>query len=93
MDDRFKPKTTEAMFGWVVEEAGEVLAAIGKTQRHGIASVNPLLPAAQQEMNGDWVLREMWDLERALRLLRARLILEMGAVDGEDRSDVTKGDK
>lgn len=49
-----------------IEEAGELLAALGKTQRWGWASVNPELPAAKQEANASWVRREMADLRYAL---------------------------
>lgn len=49
-----------------IEECGEFLAAAGKTKRWGTASVNPELPADQQETNLDWLRREMADLRGAL---------------------------
>lgn len=49
-----------------VEEAGEFLAAAGKTLRWGKDSVNPELPEAEQETNVDWLTREMSDLRCAL---------------------------
>lgn len=52
--------------GKAIEEAGEFLAAIGKTQRWGWASVNPELPPEQQESNAAWVKREIEDLRGAL---------------------------
>ena len=63
----------------VVEECGEVLAAIGKTQRRGLNSFNPELPPDQQETNAAWLKREMADLRGALdRLERA---METAATD------------
>ena len=55
------------------EEAGELCAAIGKTLRWGLYSVNPELPPAQQETNCIWVRREMADLRSALDRLEAEL--------------------
>ena len=55
------------------EESGELVAAIGKTLRWGLDSVNPLLPTDQQETNGAWVRREMVDLRAALDRLEIEL--------------------
>ena len=52
-----------------IEEAGEFLAAAGKTQRFGAWSVNPLLEPAEQETNADWLAREMGALQVALERL------------------------
>jgi len=52
-----------------IEEAGEFLAAAGKTGRWGRDSVNPELPPHEQETNLSWLLREMNDLRGALRRL------------------------
>lgn len=63
-----------------IEEAGEFIAAAGKTARWGRQSVNPDLPVDQQETNADWMRREMTDLRGALlRLSRA--------LDAEERAD------
>ncbi len=56
-----------------VEEAGEFLAAAGKTQRWGPRSVNPELPPEYQEENADWLVREMADLRGALDRLDTAL--------------------
>lgn len=56
-----------------VEEAGEFIAAAGKTQRWGRMSVNPELPPEQQETNRDWLLREITDLRGALDRLEAAI--------------------
>ncbi len=58
----------------LVEECGEVLAAAGKTQRWGLYSVNPELPADQQETNCTWLLRELDDLEGAIQRVRREIM-------------------
>lgn len=55
------------------EEAGEMLAALGKTMRWGRDSVNPELPADQQETNEAWLRREIADLRGALDRLEGAL--------------------
>jgi hypothetical protein len=52
--------------GRAAEEAGEFLAALGKTMRWGRYSVNPELPRSEQETNEAWLRREMADLRDAL---------------------------
>lgn len=58
----------------LVEECGEVLAAAGKSQRWGLYSVNPELPADQQETNCAWLLRELDDLEGAIQRVRREIM-------------------
>lgn len=65
--------------GKAVEEAGEFLAAAGKTLRWGLDSFNPELPKAQRETNEAWMRREMADLRGALD----NLDKEMGEPDAE----------
>jgi len=73
-DPRFLQDGFDKRLSHAIEEAGEFLAAAGKTQRWGLHSVNPLLPADEQETNEAWLLREMEDLIHALgRLGRAML--------------------
>lgn len=55
------------------EECGELIAALGKSMRWGLDSVNPELPVEEQETNRDWVLREMLDLRGALDRLERQL--------------------
>ena len=73
MKPQYEPQTTEEKLGYLVEECGEVLAAVGKTQRWGPESYNPELPPEQRETNREWVLRELPDLERAIRYVREAL--------------------
>lgn len=68
---RYAPCTLEQATAYLVEECGEVLAAAGKSLRWGPSSVNPELPSHEQEMNIDWVLRELGDLERAILCVRS----------------------
>ena len=57
-----------------IEEAGEFIAAAGKTQRWGRESVNPELPAHEQETNETWLRREAGDVQTAIdRLCTAML--------------------
>ncbi len=86
MEPIYEPKTLAQKIAYLTEEAGEVLAAIGKSGRWGLDASNPDLPLARREMNGDWLLREMRDLEGALARLRPALIAEMSAIDGKARS-------
>ena len=58
----------------VAEEAGEMLAALGKSMRWGLHSVNPELPADQQETNRDWLRREMADLRGAMKRLDHEIV-------------------
>lgn len=65
-DPRFLQSGFDKQLAHLVEECGEVLAAAGKTQRWGRDSVNPLIPANQQETNEAWLRREIADLRQAI---------------------------
>lgn len=52
--------------GKAIEEAGELMAALGKSLRWGWESANPELPIGQRETNLAWVRREMQDVRGAL---------------------------
>ena len=56
-----------------IEEAGELLAAMGKTLRWGWESVNPELPPDEQETNADWVRREIDDVRESLDALEREM--------------------
>lgn len=72
-DPLYTPTNAEAALAHLVEECGEVLAAAGKTFRFGPNSVNLELPAAEQETNLAWLLREMADLDRAMLVFRSQI--------------------
>jgi NTP pyrophosphatase (non-canonical NTP hydrolase) len=72
-DPRFLQDGFDKQLAHLVEECGEVLAAAGKTQRWGLDSVNPLLPVDQQETNGEWLFREIVDLDEAIGRLLATM--------------------
>lgn len=74
----------EFAVGKAIEEAGELLAALGKTLRWGWASVNPELPSSQQETNADWVRREMADVRGALDNLEREMTLNIMVVEPRD---------
>jgi NTP pyrophosphatase (non-canonical NTP hydrolase) len=79
---KYAPQTTEEILAYLVEETGEVLAAVGKAARWGLDSCNPELPPAEQVSNRDWILAELVDLERAIALTRAAI--SPGAPAAED---------
>ncbi len=72
MKPEYAPKTLGQKLGYLTEECGEVLAAVGKTQRWGPFSVNPE-PGASKETNRDWILRELEDLKGAIQLAEEAL--------------------
>lgn len=72
-DPKYMRPGIEFAMGKAIEEAGEFLAAIGKTQRWGWYSSNPELPADQRELNITWVRREIHDLHGALDNLIAEM--------------------
>lgn len=73
MKQRYVPINTKQKLGYLVEECGEVLAAVGKSIRWGLGSVNPELPVERQETNRKWVLRELVDLKRAIKMVENNL--------------------
>lgn len=64
-DPRFLQDGFDKRLAHAVEECGEFLSAAGKTGRWGALSVNPLLPANEQESNLAWMRREMQDVRQA----------------------------
>ena len=84
-DHPYYPFTTEQKLGYLVEECGEVLAAVGKTQRWGLDSHNPEIPPEEQETNREWVLRELQDLKEAIRIVEA----DLGSPSEEARGTLT----
>lgn len=65
-DPKYMRKGLPFAMGKAVEEAGEFLAAMGKTMRWGWHSYNPELPEFKRESNEAWVRREIADLRGAL---------------------------
>ena len=72
-DPRFLQPGVDAQIAHVVEEAGEFLAAVGKSYRWGLLSENPLLPSEQREPNVTWLWRELLDLQQVGARLLATL--------------------
>lgn len=73
MKEKYRPKTLNQKLGYLTEECGEVLAAVGKARRWGLASCNPEIAFDKRETNRAWILRELDDLEEAIKLLRTAL--------------------
>jgi hypothetical protein len=73
MDPKYLRPGFDFALAHAIEEAGEFLAAAGKTQRWGPYSSNPELPAEERECNLDWLARESRDLRGALDRLDAAI--------------------
>ena len=65
MKPEYFPKTVDTKLSYLVEECGEVLAAVGKAKRFGLESRNPEL-GSDSETNRPWILRELADLQYAV---------------------------
>jgi len=76
----YEPYTTTEHLGYLTEEAGEVLAAAGKSLRWGLPSYNPEIPPEARETNEAWLRREMDDLEGAIQRMREHLDGKRGDV-------------
>lgn len=66
---RYRPNTLQQKLAYLVEECGEVMAAAGKTLRHGLNSYNPELHVEDQETNRNWLLRELKDVKAAIEIV------------------------
>lgn len=73
MKSEYEPKTLDQKLSHLVEECGEVMAAVGKTIRWGLDSFNPELRPEDRETNRDWVLRELADLKGAIERVERAL--------------------
>lgn len=65
-DPRYMRPGFDFAVGKLIEECGELQAALGKLLRWGPLSVNPELPPHEQETNIDWVRREIQDVLGAI---------------------------
>ena len=68
MRPEWHPLTTAQKLGYLVQEAGEVQAAVGKTLLLGLDSLNPELPPEQQRTNKKWVLSEREELQGSVTI-------------------------
>lgn len=73
MHEKYIRNDINSCLAHLVEECGEVVSAVGKSQRFGLESVNPELPEEERETNRDWLLRELDDLEAVARRVRNAL--------------------
>jgi hypothetical protein len=60
--------------GKLIEELGELQAALGKSIRWGWLSFNPELTPEERESNVAWVRREMQDVKDAIENLEMNLV-------------------
>jgi len=65
-DPKYMEEGVDFAIGKAVEELGELQAALGKTIRFGLFSVNPELHHTEQESNSLWIKREIKDVREAL---------------------------
>jgi NTP pyrophosphatase (non-canonical NTP hydrolase) len=72
MKPEYMPKNPQQRLGYLIEEAGEVLAAAGKTLRWGYESSNPELMPEERETNRAWLKRELKDLKRAISIVEQK---------------------
>ena len=79
-DARFLPQDSTGRLFKLIEEMGEVQAALGKAGRHGMESVNRFLPIDQQETNAEWILRELDDLEAAIAAAKPDVVACVAAI-------------
>lgn len=78
MKPEFIPKTLGGKLNWLAEEAAELAAAIGKTQRFAsernvrlttaLHFYDPTIAHVLRETNHAWILRELADLKAAIAL-------------------------
>lgn len=68
-----RPGLLDFARGKVIEELGELQAALGKSLRSGWISTNPELPPGERITNAAWVRDEMRDVRGALDNLEREL--------------------
>lgn len=73
MKSCYKPTNEQQYLGYLVEECGEVMSAVGKSQRWGLESFNPEIPEDDAEKIFEWILRELKDLRRAIKFVEFHL--------------------
>jgi len=74
MKYKYDPVTVGQKLGYLVEECGEVLAAVGRTQHWGLERGGESQDLKDtRETNRKWLLRELDCLEHACTLLRKAL--------------------
>lgn len=93
-DQRYMRPGLDFARGKLIEELGELQAALGKSLRWGWMSVNPELPREQQETNADWVRREIVDVMGALENLEREMTMKaipVGTIGGEQSGSYDGG--
>lgn len=73
MKKEYKPITTIQKLGYLIEECSELIQALGKTIRWGLEAYNPELPEKDKETNRCWILREIQDVEQAIKILKEEI--------------------
>lgn len=86
-DPRFLPKDRDGRLFRLVEEMGELAAAIGKAGRHGMHNYNPDLPPAERVTNAEWIKAEMADVRGALDDLAPDIDAIIAAIRKRENAD------
>lgn len=73
MREEYKPITENQKLGYLIEECGELIHALGKTIRWGLDTYNPELPEVDRETNRMWILREIKDVKRAIKYVEEEI--------------------
>lgn len=87
MNPEYMPADPAGRLFWLLEELGELVAALGKTGRFGPDSYNPELPPNQRERNCDWVLREMEDVRAAMDGVRLDMLARSAMLRARSTSE------
>ena len=87
MNPAYMPTTEDERRGYLIEEMGELLGALGKTQRWGLASTNPELPPSQRETNAAWIKREIADVRRALDLVEPDIDASIAFIASQSKQE------
>ncbi len=83
-DPRYMRPGLDFARGKMIEELGELQAALGKSLRWGWTSVNPELSPENQETNADWVRREIADVRGALDNLEREININIMKIEPRD---------
>jgi len=63
MTPEYLPQTIDKTLSHLIEEMGEVQKCVGKIQRFGWESYNPLVDVEDRETNKEALIRELKDLK------------------------------
>ncbi|MFQ5993425.1 MAG: hypothetical protein ACE5NA_13400 [Nitrospiraceae bacterium] len=71
--DKYLPRSPQMQLAYLAEEAGELVASVGKSLRWGLDSYNPELAVLERETNAAWIRREIANVRAACCLVETML--------------------